>query len=138
MVITSRSLLGALGEDIACKYLEGKRYKILFRNYRKPWGEIDIIARAKDKTLVFVEVKTMQAGGEHALKPEDQITSAKIRKFKRTAQLFAGERGDLINEKRGWRLDVVAVTLPRDYVIIFNKDVSVLLKESDIRHYENI
>lgn len=134
--MTQKSELGALGEDIASKYLEGKRYKILFRNYRKPWGEIDIIARAKDKTLVFVEVKTMRGGEGNILKPEDQMSRAKIAKFKRTAQLFAGERGDLINEKRGWRLDVVAIIVSQDYV--FNKDTATLLKESDIRHYENI
>ena len=45
---------GKLGEDIAAKYLGNKGYKILTRNYRKPWGEIDIIAEKKG-TLVLLK-----------------------------------------------------------------------------------
>lgn len=46
-----------LGEEIATKFLKDKGYKIIERNFRKGYGEIDIIATFKD-TLVFVEVKT--------------------------------------------------------------------------------
>ncbi len=50
--------IGNHGEDIACKYLERKEYKILKRNFHfGKIGEIDIVAE-KDGTLVFVEVKT--------------------------------------------------------------------------------
>ncbi|MGB2579128.1 putative endonuclease [Elusimicrobium simillimum] len=48
--------LGSAGEDAAAKYLEGKKYKILARNYRVKEGEVDIIA-IHGKTLVFTEVK---------------------------------------------------------------------------------
>lgn len=133
--MTQKSELGNLGEDIACKYLENKKYKILERNYRKPWGEIDIIAKAKDKTLVFVEVKTMKDGGLNSLKPEDQMSRAKIEKFKRTAQLYAGERGNLISEKKGWRLDVIAITLPENALDLEYKAV---ISSAKINHYENI
>ena len=34
---------GKIGEDIACKYLIGKGYTIIERNFRRKWGEIDII-----------------------------------------------------------------------------------------------
>lgn len=34
---------GKLGENIACRYLKKKGYKILERNFRRKWGEIDLI-----------------------------------------------------------------------------------------------
>ena len=48
---------GKLGEDLACKYLETKGYKIIERNFEARQGEIDIIAIDK-KEIVFIEVKT--------------------------------------------------------------------------------
>lgn len=49
--------LGFEGEEFACHYLEEKGYVILERNWHSGKHEIDIVA-AKDKELVFVEVKT--------------------------------------------------------------------------------
>lgn len=48
--------VGSKHEDMACKYLEEKGYKIVARNFRSYNGEIDIIALEED-VLVFVEVK---------------------------------------------------------------------------------
>jgi putative endonuclease len=55
-----RHELGRKGEELAVKFLRGKRYKILYRNFRAPkGGEVDIVCRDKaTNTLVFVEVKT--------------------------------------------------------------------------------
>uniref|UniRef100_A0A7C4XSL2 UPF0102 protein ENV82_02085 n=1 Tax=Caldisericum exile TaxID=693075 RepID=A0A7C4XSL2_9BACT len=52
----SRSL-GKEGEDIGAKYLRTNGFKIVERNCRTPFGEIDIIAR-KGKKFYFIEVKT--------------------------------------------------------------------------------
>jgi putative endonuclease len=52
-----RDVLGERGENVAAKFLRGKGYKILLRNFRCDLGEVDIIAR-DGRTLVFVEVKT--------------------------------------------------------------------------------
>ncbi len=49
--------IGKLGENIACKYLESKGYKIVERNFEARQGEIDIIA-IDNKEIVFIEVKT--------------------------------------------------------------------------------
>ena len=51
--------VGSIGEDAACKFLTRAGYAIIERNHWQPWGEIDVVARAPDGTLVFVEVKTM-------------------------------------------------------------------------------
>lgn len=48
---------GDYGEDKAASYLKRKGYKILERNYRNHFCEIDIIAQKKD-TVVFTEVKS--------------------------------------------------------------------------------
>jgi putative endonuclease len=49
---------GVHGEKLASRFLRGKGYKILYRNFNgRSGGEIDIVCRDRD-TLVFVEVKT--------------------------------------------------------------------------------
>ncbi|HHH52756.1 MAG TPA: YraN family protein [Bacteroidetes bacterium] len=50
--------IGKKGEEIAVEFLVEKGYLILERNWRFKKAEIDIIAKDKDGTLVFVEVKT--------------------------------------------------------------------------------
>jgi putative endonuclease len=118
----TRGELGKLGEKIASKFLSRKGYLVLSRNYRKPWGEIDIIARHPNKTLVFAEVKTMCEG---RLTPEDQMTRAKVGKLRRICAMFANAQPELLREKRGWQIDLVAITLLDD-------------GGEDIRHYENV
>ena len=122
--MTQKSETGKLGEDIAAEYLTFKGYKILDRNYRKTFGEIDILAWDKNKILVFVEVKTIRQSLFAGLKPEDNLTKAKLEKMKRMAQMFAGKHSDLMTD-RGWRIDLVAVTMFAG-------------KQPEIAHYENI
>lgn len=120
--------LGKIGEDLACGYLVEKGYKIIERNWKKPWGELDIIARGRDKTLVFVEVKTMKHFTS-GIKPEDQMTAAKLQKVRRAASLYAGSGRTAVG-RGGWRIDALALT--------------VNLKENggcalaSLAHYENI
>jgi putative endonuclease len=125
--------VGRLGEDIACEYLAKNSYQILGRNYREKWGEIDVIIRAKDLTLIFVEVKTLRTGAEDAgLVPEDHLNSAKLKKLRRTCEIFANSRSDLVDEKRGWRLDLITITMPPDY------DLTKNINDCTICHYKNI
>lgn len=114
--------LGKLGEKIACEYLVKNSFKIIEKNLTKPWGEIDIIAISPDKTLVFVEVKTVKHG--FRISAENQMTSSKIKKFKRAASLYAGSHPELIKEEKGWRLDVITLTEKENGFELF--------------HYENI
>lgn len=53
----NRQRTGRYGEDLVCRHLKKNRYKILERNFRTRFGEIDIIAAKKGHTA-FVEVKT--------------------------------------------------------------------------------
>ena len=117
--------VGKIGENLACEYLIKNRYKILFRNYRVKFDEIDIIARSFDGVLVFVEVKTLKVSGASCLMPEDNFTKDKFQKINRACRIFAGSHKELINDERGWRIDLVAVTLGEK-------------GECGITHYENV
>jgi len=119
-----KSQLGQLGEDLACEYLVKKGYKIIDRNFRQPWGELDIIAKTPDKILVFIEVKTMNEYLKLGLQPEEQLTRAKLQKLKRMASLYAGHYPERVNGQKGWRIDLLALT--------------IIKENCDIRHYENI
>lgn len=57
--------VGALGEELVVRFLMKRGYKILDRNYRRPWGELDIVAEMKGK-IHFVEVKSMSGQVEES------------------------------------------------------------------------
>ena len=48
---------GKIGEDYAAQFLTKKGYRVVARNYRSRFGEIDLIAENKEY-IVFAEVKT--------------------------------------------------------------------------------
>ncbi len=53
-----RKSIGNYYEDYAVNYLKSCKYKILTRNYKTKFGEIDIVAYdKKSKVIVFVEVR---------------------------------------------------------------------------------
>lgn len=127
--MTRKSDLGKLGEDLACKYLKKKGYKIVERNYWQPWGELDIVATSPEKILVFVEVKTVSSPS--FITAEDQMTRAKLIKSRRAAELYANG-SKLLNDK-GWRIDLVAVTMGGS-----EASPSAGRPRFDLKHYENI
>ncbi len=59
-MLTKREI-GIEGEDLATKALKKKGYKIIEKNYRSKFGEIDIVAEEKGY-LVFIEVKRRNTG----------------------------------------------------------------------------
>ena len=124
--MTPKSETGRIGEDLACKYLSKKGYEIIERNARYKWGELDIVAKDPANTLVFVEVKTMRQNNSAiaGLQSEDNFSRAKEIKTKKAAGMFAGKHSELINEDRGWRVDLISICLT------LNKPV--------INHYENV
>jgi len=99
---------GRLGESLAAEFLLGQGYAIVEKNYRKRYGEVDIIARDGD-TLVFVEVKTRQSTVFGT--PFEAVDGRKQRQLSRVAQEYLQSRG-LIDAPA--RFDVVAIRLDRD------------------------
>ena len=79
---------GSEGEARAREYLVRKGAKVLEMNYRRPTGEIDIIAR-QGRTLLFVEVKrrsSLRYG-----RPSEAVDRQKQAHILRTAQLYLQE-----------------------------------------------
>lgn len=118
---TQKQNTGKLGEDIAVKYLENHGYIILGRNYRKPWGEIDIVAQQSHE-LVFVEVKTQNIGFEW--RPEENVTRHKKHQLSRIISTYL--RGHKVPESQDWRIDVLAIRL------------DFKTKNAHIEHIQNI
>lgn len=73
-----RQRLGADGEAIACAELERLGYRVIERNYRTRFGEIDVVAE-DEGTIVFVEVKTKSDGSFGD--PVDEVTPQKQRQI---------------------------------------------------------
>lgn len=56
----SKKEIGNFGEDFVINKLQKDGFKILEKNYRKKFGEIDIIA-SKQNLIAFIEVKTRKS-----------------------------------------------------------------------------
>jgi len=82
-----RQKIGQVGENIATNYLKEKGYKILDRNLKTKWGELDIVAN-KNKTIIFVEVKTLIKKPNSSFLPEDEITFHKAKQLQKMAQIY--------------------------------------------------
>lgn len=98
--------IGLLGESIVCRFLEEKGYYIIERNYRKMWGEIDIIAEKRGVTH-FVEVKTVSREPSEGIHPAENLHAQKVKRVKRATMSYLFEHGDV----KGWRLDAALVVL---------------------------
>lgn len=114
--VAKHNEIGKKGEDIASNFLIKKGFNIICRNYRKKWGELDIVA-LKDKKVHFIEVKTVSRtsfGGHfeqeiNHYKPEDNMHPWKIQRLGRAIQTFLLEK---YKEKEPeWQLDLYCVFL---------------------------
>lgn len=138
---TQKQAIGEIGESLACRFLEGKGYKIIGRNYLKPYGEIDIIAQNRKET-VFIEVKSVTRqflahyrldGSESAAenvsyetgsyRPEENLHPWKLKRLTRAINSYLVENRIAEGE---WRFDVVIVYLNTES------------KQAKIEHLEGI
>ncbi len=105
--MTTKSF-GDRGEEAAAKYLEGRGYFILERQFQARVGEIDIIAEA-DGILIFIEVKTRHSTrfGE----PAQAVGYKKQQRIFRTAFLYVQQHG---LEDRTCRFDVIEILVTGD------------------------
>lgn len=95
---------GSEGERKAAEFLRKKGYKILAKNFKTRWGEIDIIAQEK-KTICFIEVKLRSL--ENFGLPQEAVSVHKQKKIVFTALDYLKQKNLC---KLPCRFDVVAIT----------------------------
>ncbi len=77
---------------MAAAFLTKRGYKIVEKNFRCPFGEIDLIAW-EGETLVFVEVKA-RSGAQFGW-PADAVTAQKQAKINRVALAYLQKKKDV-------------------------------------------
>lgn len=102
-MFSSAGWFGDLGERAAAGYLRRRGYRILQRQFRNRFGEIDLIA-LNGETIVFVEVKTRRGTEQGA--PFEAVSTAKQQKLTKTALAYL-KRKKLL--ERRYQFDVVSI-----------------------------
>jgi putative endonuclease len=100
---TERRVMGDAAEVAAVHYLEERGYKVVARNFRCPYGELDVVAEQGD-TLCFVEVRmrSTAAWGD----PAHTVSWSKQRRVTRAALHYLFRQG---GPERMVRFDVISV-----------------------------
>lgn len=104
--------IGKFGEEFSINYLIKNKYKILEKNYRCKYGEIDIIA-FKQNILVFFEVKSRK--NTNFGYPSESITKTKKEHIYNVATYY------LMNNKINYdeiRLDAIEVYITKNKVYL--------------------
>jgi putative endonuclease len=125
---TANRRIGDIGESIACRYLKQRGYSIVERNYLKPWGEIDIVAK-KHNLLSFIEVKSVTREplghvSRESIRPEENMHPAKLKRLHRAVQTYLLDHR--IPEDSAWQIDLACVFL----------DISA--KQAKVEVFENV
>ncbi len=115
-----KQTLGKIGEDTAATFLLSHGYRILERNFRARYGEIDLLCETNG-TLVAVEVKT-RSTDEFGL-PEEAITPKKLREIQTALEYYCRIHGC---EALPAQIDVIAI------------QTDALGNIMAIRHHENV
>jgi putative endonuclease len=93
---------GKEGELLVAQHLQKKGYTIIATNYRKRFGEVDLIAQKED-TIAFVEVKWRH---DPLIDPAELISPSKQKKIISIAKEFLSKHTDL---DKVYRFDVALI-----------------------------
>lgn len=122
---TERKSLGERGEDAAAAYLERAGMTVVERNWRCQHGEIDIVA-LDGEAVVLVEVKTRRTTSKGT--PEDSVTPAKQRRYKRLAEAYLQHAGTI---EAQLRFDVISILVVGPDRALLRHHRSAFVCESD-------
>jgi len=119
--------IGQLGEQLACRYLEARGYKILVKNFRIPGGEIDLITQ-KNFCLTFFEIKTRQNNRFGEM--EEAISKFQRNALMRAAHTYLDRQKSFSSQRtvHEVQFDMLAIEIK----IISSK------KTAYLKHYKNI
>lgn len=103
MTFLQRKDLGVWGESTAENYLSENGVRIIHKNYRTRYGEIDLIGK-EEETFLFVEVKTRQS--EKFGYPEEAVTAEKLDRMETVIGDYFEQydHGDV-----DWRIDIISI-----------------------------
>ena len=114
MPTDQRRSRGLAGERLAEQHLRDAGYRVLERNFRTRYGELDLIAR-RPEALVFCEVKTLVAGA--AAGPESPLEAIGPIKRRQVRQMAAQWLASRSYPERpvgaSLRFDAIGITLSR-------------------------
>lgn len=112
--------IGRIGEEMVSHWLNKKGWSVIEKNYRRRYGEIDIVARGTDGTVSFVEVKTVSyetkndlewAVSHETWRPEEMVHAEKQKRLLRTVEVWLMEHPEVLK----YQIDVVTVRMvPRE------------------------
>jgi putative endonuclease len=88
---TAKDAVGAYGERVAVAHLLAEGMVLLDRNWRSPAGELDVVLREADGTVVFCEVKTRRS--RRFGTPVEAVVAAKARRLRRLAAQWLAQSG---------------------------------------------
>ena len=106
--MTEAQVLGKFAEDIAAEYVLSLGWKILARNFRLQYGELDIIAtdtKSNPEEIVIIEVRCRTLGQIQS--PFDSIGPKKLNSLIKSSREFINQ----IEWDGFWRIDVIGVTM---------------------------
>lgn len=104
----SRRLLGLAGEHLAEREIARLGLRVVARNVRTRFGEIDLICRDA-RGYAFVEVKTRRAGSFVAA--AEAVDARKAARLAALAQAWLAHRGE---RNAVWRIVIAALTVGAD------------------------
>ncbi len=87
----NRAETGHRGEAVAARWYLQQGAQLLTHNYRTRMGELDLVLREPDGTLVICEVKTRSP--EMLASPASAVSPAKQRRLIRAAQAYLQQTG---------------------------------------------
>ncbi len=121
-MILSTKILGKRGEARAESYLRKSGCNIISRNYRRRFGEIDLIYLDAG-TLAFGEVKSRQTYRYGT--PSEAVTPQKVRKIIITASQFLQENQSF--QDAPVRFDIICISKQIHWMKgSFNKECLIL------------